>query len=453
MPKVVRSDAARSRLLCWGILCLSVGSVPAIARPGTGTIDTPETLVVSDADLFERASLEGLVRYAIEHNPSIRSARFEWEAARERIRSESWYDDPTITYKPDTGATSETRGGPLGNGLELSQAVPFPGKLTLLGRIASAQADATYQILEATIQDVTLQVRMRYADYYLAARSLQINSETIDLTQQFADIAEAKYRVGTAAQQDVILAEEQLSRLAAERVVLQGSLAIAVGDLNALLDRAPRAPIGPPRDLSTEPLDVPLELLIDAAVRDRPELRSQDHIVEARKRSVKLARMGFLPDFKLAGQWTEVKGGTNPTFSRDGRDIWTVKIGLSIPIWFNRIDAEVDEMRARVSREEFRRRDLENQVLDQVQRQFERVRVAWRTEDIYRRTLIPQTSERIAAARAGYQTGLVDFLTLIDSVRSLEEVRLERDRTVRDYQQAIAGLERAIGRPLSEVAQ
>jgi len=353
---------------------------------------------------------------------------------------------------PDTGAMPETRAGPQGNGVEVSQAIPFPGKLMLRGRVAQERADATEQLLESTIQEVSRQVRSRYADYYLAARSLDVNDETTDLSHQFADVAAAKYRVGIAAQQDVILAQEQLSRLAAERIVFQGNLETAIGALDALLDRPPRAPLGPPADLDVEPLSIPLARLVEVAAQDRPELRSQDHVVEASRSSLRLARMGYLPDLKLMGQWIEVEGGTNPSFARDGNDIWTVKLGFSIPLWLNRIGAEVDESKARVRREQSRRRDLTNQVLDQVQRQYERVGVAARTEAIYRRTLIPQTTERTAAARAGYQTGRVDFLTVIDSLRSLEEVRLLRDRAVRDYQQALADLERAVGRPLSELA-
>lgn len=187
------------------------------------------------------------------------------------------------------------------------------------------------------------------------------------------------------------------------------------------------------------------------ADQQRPELRSQDHVVDASRHSLRLAKMGYLPDLKLAGQWIGVDGGTNPSFRNDGNDIWMVKLGFSIPLWLNRIGAEVNEADFRVRRERSRRRDLTNQVLDQVQRQYERVRVAARNEEIYRATLIPQTTERIAAARAGYQTGEVDFLTLIDSLRSLEEVRLMRDRAVRDYQQAVADLERAVGQSLSNV--
>jgi cobalt-zinc-cadmium efflux system outer membrane protein len=424
----------------------------AIAESPAGTLEgAARVSAVTEADLMTRPTLDALVHFAIEHNPGIRAARYEWEAAQQRITSQSWYENPTVTYTPDTGAMAETRAGPQMNGVEVSQALPFPGKLTLRGRVEEARADATEQLLEATIQEISRQVRARNADYYLAARSLDINQETTDLTRQFADIAQAKYRVGTAAQQDVILAQEQLSRLATERVVFQGDHATAIGALNALLDRSPRAPLGPPAELEAKPLSVPLSRFVEVADQDRPELRSQDHLVEASRHSLRLARMGYLPDLKLAGQWIGVQGGTNPTFSHDGDDIWMVRLGFSIPLWLNRVGAEVGEMEARVRREESRRSDLTNQVLDQVQRQYERVLVAARTEEIYRGTLIPQTTERIAAARAGYQTGVVDFLTLIDSLRSLEEVSLERDRALRDYQQGLADLERAVGQPLSNL--
>jgi len=453
----MRSERTRTKLGCVRcvLLCTTLGwSLEAIAaepQPGPLPAAGPATAPMTEEDLVARPSLDGLVQYAVEHNPAIRAARFEWEATKQRVTSQSWYENPMVAYLPDTGAMPETRAGPQVQGVEVSQAIPFPGKLTVRGRVEESRAAATQQMLEATIQEISRQVRARYADYYLAARSLVINDETTGLTQQFADIAAAKYQVGTAAQQDVILAQEQLSRLTAERVAFEGESEIAIGALNALLDRPPRAPLGPPGELEAELLEISLDRLVEVADAERPELRSQDHTVEASRSSLRLSRMGYLPDLRLAGQWIGVEGGTNPSFAHDGDDIWMVRLGFSIPLWVNRIGAEVDEMQFRLRREEFRRRDLANQVLDQVQRQYERARVAARNEEIFRATLIPQTTGRIAAARAGYESGVVDFLTLIDSLRSLEQVRLLRDRAVRDYQQALADLERAVGRPLSEL--
>jgi cobalt-zinc-cadmium efflux system outer membrane protein len=405
---------------------------------------------VSEQSLETSSSLELVMRCAAEHNPAIRSAQHAWEAARQRITQQRSYANPLVTYDADTGNMTETRSGPQGNAVGFSQAISFPGKLTLRGNVADQEARATYERLQAVIQEVSRQTRARFADYYLAMRSLAINADTTELARQFAAIAEAKYRVGTAAQQDVILAQEQLSRLATERVGFEGDQETALGGLNALLDRPPRAPIGAPSDLQAQELAITLDDLVTSAHDTRPELKAQNHFVAASRDALRLAKMGYLPDFSVGAQYVEIGGGTNPSFPKDGHDVWMAKLGFSVPIWIDRVHAEVNEKRALVLQEESRRRDLTNQVYDQVQRAYERVRVAARTEKIYRATLVPQTQERIAAARAGYQTGVVDFLTLIDSLKSLEDVRLERDRAVRSYQQALADLERAVGKPIAE---
>jgi len=406
---------------------------------------------VQEEDLAKASSLNLVLRYAQQQNPAIRAARHQWAAMKARIVQEQAYDNPTVTFSPDTGNMAETRAGPQGNGVGFSQSIPFPGKLSLRGDIADQQARATYEHFQATMQEISRQVRVRYADYYLAARSLETNADTTELMRQFATIAAAKYKVGSAAQQDVIMAQEQLSRLANQRVIFEGNREMSLGALNALLDRPPRAPLGAPADLDAVQVAVPLATLVDVAGGTRPEIRSQDHLVEASHRSLTLAKMGYLPDFSIGGQYIEVGGGTNPAFVKDGHDIWTARIGLSIPIWIDRVRSRIDEMQAEVLQREFQRRDIVTRVADQVQHAYERARVAARTDAIYRTTLIPQTEERIAAARAGYQSGLVDFLTLIDSLKSLEGVRLEHYQAVRNSQQAVADLERAVGEPLVDV--
>jgi len=437
------------RVLIGAALVLAVLATPVVAA---GEGPPPEAPVATEADLLTHPSLGVVEQYAVARNPAIRTAREMWEAARERIPQVRSYDNLEVIFMPDTKNMAETRAGPQGNGVGVAQPIPFPGKLTLRGRVAEQEAESAHEMLQATMQEVLRRVRASYADYYLATRSLEVNAETTRLARAFVAIADAKYRVGEAPQQDVIQAQEQLSRLAAERVGFEGDLPAAQGALNALLDRPPRAPLGPAGELDAREVEVALDALVALADHSRPELRAQDHVIEARRRSVTLAQMGFLPDFRIGGQFTQVGGGTNPEFaSKDGQDIWSVSLGFSVPIWVNRVQAGVNEARAQEMGEEFRRRDLANQVFDDLQRAYERVGVAARVERIYRLTLLPQTQARIGSARAGYQTGQIDFFTLIDSLTSFQDVRLKRYRAVHDYQRALADLERAVGQPISLV--
>lgn len=436
-----------ARLLFLAVL----GLITAAAAAG-GPDRSTELPAPGARDIETTPSLEAVEAYALAHSPAVLAAERANEAAARRVPQARAYEDPMVTYLPDTGNMAETRAGPQGAGVGVSQAIPFPGKLTLRGAIAAEGAAGASERLRATRQEVLRQVRMRYADYYLAVRSLAVNREVATLARQFASIADANYRVGRAALADVILAREEVSRLLADEVTFEGARDAAVGALNAILDRPPRAPLAPPEELAVREVGRSLAELLDEAARRRPELRAQDHAVEASRRALTLAEMDYLPNFRIGGQYTSVDGGTNPTFAKDGHDVWMASLGVSLPIWIDRIRAKVGERRAELRRSEAQRRDLENRVFDGVQRAYEEVRVAARTEAIYRTTLIPQTDERVAAARAGYQTGIVDFLTLIDSLKSLERVRLERHRAVRAYERSLAELERAVGSPISQSA-
>jgi cobalt-zinc-cadmium efflux system outer membrane protein len=142
-----------------------------------------------------------------------------------------------------------------------------------------------------------------------------------------------------------------------------------------------------------------------------------------------------------------------PGFVKDGHDIWAATFGFSIPIWVDRVKAQVDQANAQLLEQKSATRNTRDTVADQVQDAYERVMAAARDESIYRTTLMPQTAERIAAARAGYQTGTVDFLTLIDSLQSYEDVRVRHYGAIQQYQAAAADLSRAVGQPVEGIVK
>lgn len=408
---------------------------------------------IGESEIESKPSVSAVQRYAQEHNPAIRAALKAWEAAEKRIVIERSYENPVIEYMPDTYNMAETRAGSQTSGGSFSQAIPFPGKLTLRGRIAGQEAEAAHENLRAVIQETQRRVWTIYAGYYLADRSLEVNDETMQLARQFETIAEAKYKVGTASQQDVIQSQVELSQLAVQQVDLKKALNSALGDLNALLDRHPRAPVGRPEELDARPLSAPLDELVEESLAARPELKAQQYMVNARETSVTLAKMGYLADFSVGGRYIGIANNGAPGFIKDGHDIWTATIGFSIPIWLDRVKAQVDQANAQFLQEKSIKRNVEDTVADEVQGAYERVMAAARNEAIYRTTLMPQTAERIAAARAGYQTGIVDFLTLIDSLKDFEQARLMRYQAVAQYQNAAADLERAVGQPISEFSK
>jgi cobalt-zinc-cadmium efflux system outer membrane protein len=254
---------------------------------------------VTGSELEQNPSLEAVERYAREHNPAIRAASEAWNAVQKEVVIRRSYENPMVMYMPDTNNMAQTRAGSQTTGVAVSQAIPFPGKLTLRGRIAAHESDAARANLRAVVQEIERRVWVSYASYYLADRALEVNDETTQLARQFEAIAEAKYKVGKVPEQDVIQSQGEISQLAVQRVDLVKAHNTALGALNTLLDRGPRAVVGRPADLAAKALAAPLERLVEDSVVARPELNAQRSLVKARETSVTLARMGYLPDFSV----------------------------------------------------------------------------------------------------------------------------------------------------------
>ncbi|MCA1852250.1 MAG: TolC family protein, partial [Beggiatoa sp.] len=56
--------------------------------------------------------------------------------------------------------------------------------------------------------------------------------------------------------------------------------------------------------------------------------------------------------------------------------------------------------------------------------------------------------QTLQASQIGYQTGTLDFLSLIDSVRAIEQIHLEHLMAAANFELAWAALERAVGKEL-----
>jgi outer membrane protein TolC len=69
---------------------------------------------------------------------------------------------------------------------------------------------------------------------------------------------------------------------------------------------------------------------------------------------------------------------------------------------------------------------------------------------LYQQALIPQSGHSLEAAIASYQVGMVDFLTLVDSVVTLLEYQLKYYETLTEFQKALAQLEPFVGIELTK---
>jgi len=86
---------------------------------------------------------------------------------------------------------------------------------------------------------VIADLKVAYFNFYLIDHSITILEENKKLLEQFARIAETRYRVGQGIQQDVLKAHVEISKLIDRLTVLEQRLAATEEEINSLLYRPP----------------------------------------------------------------------------------------------------------------------------------------------------------------------------------------------------------------------
>ena len=129
----------------------------------------------------------------------------------------------------------------------------------------------------------------------------------------------------------------------------------------------------------------------------------------------------------------------------NGKNAWTVSVGVSLPIWRDKLKAAVRQAGEDMTAQQESRAKLVNDLELDVRDQVIRLQTLADQIRLFEDVLLPQAREAQRSTEAAYQTGQVGVLDLLDSERVLLDVRLMNERQRADYLVALAELERAIG--------
>jgi outer membrane protein, heavy metal efflux system len=410
-----------------GLFIATVLAVPALAQ-------TSERLALADA-----------IADALRANPEIAAAEQRYAAARQRPAQEGSLPDPMVTAgynssgNPLPGAGLGTE--PTANiGFMISQQLPYSTKRKLRGTLAERDADAVAQEIATARLNITSRVKQAYyrlAYTYDAGDVLGRNSALLDTLLK---VSEGRYAVGQAAQQDVIKAQTQLSILELQMQRLEQQRATRVGELNALLNRPPASPLGRPDDLTLVPFDETLDALVAAAMAHAPMLERDRIMIDRSLIAVTAAQKEYKPDFALAGGYYYM--GAMPS-------MYEFRFDVTLPLRRERRAAAVAEQLSTVeaTRNTYQGNKLSLQ--SRVQEDYQMASTSLRLARLYRDTVLPQSRLALESSMASYQTGAVDFLSVLTNFGSVLEYEMSYFEELADFHSAVSRLDEMTGTPLA----
>ncbi|MFH1305759.1 MAG: TolC family protein [Candidatus Omnitrophota bacterium] len=391
-------------------------------------------------------SLNLLVEEALLNNPRIQAARGEWEAAEYKVQQVKAPPNPVVKYA-HFGQNIETRVGPEENIYGISQKIPFPGKLELQGKTQFIHSEVLKEKYEAIKRGTIKDVKFVFYDLYWVDRAIQITEEEKSILESLENVARKKYETRLAPQQDVIKAQVELSMIIDRLFTLGQNRLSLLAKLNSILNRSEGRDLGRTGSVELSEFGYTLEELHEMARVSRQELLAANLDVKKAEYEKSLAGLDFYPDVTLGFDYIQIGSG-HTAMPNDGQDAWLGSVAVDVPIWFDRLSAQLREknLALKASRDNYN--ELENSVRYEVSDLFYKIITYRNIVNLYKTALIPQTVQSFEAAKTSYETGRVDFLNWLDAERTLLQTRLAYHKAVIDYQKSIAFLERIVGRDL-----
>jgi len=391
-------------------------------------------------EITSTLSLDELVAAALRDNPQLRALRARWEAMGERPAQERTLPNPMFSYMgmdevdrhrfPDT---NERR-------LELQQQFPWFGKLGLRGKVAEKDAEATEHMYWAAAREVVMMIKESYFDLFGVQQALTITRGEKDVLSRMQKIAETKYSTGTASQPDVLKAQAEISMLGARLLELEQQEVTIKARINTLLNRPPESSLGLAVTPPQAEFEGAYERLQALAREHRHEIDHAQVEIQREQHRRDLMKKEFFPDYRLGIEYRN--------FDR-GEDMVMFTVGVDLPIWQRKYRAGVREAEKMIESSKAALDAVERQTSFDVRDAHFKALTAQRTVALYRTALVPQAEMRFQASEAGYRTGKVDFLDLLESERFLLNARVMLAMAEGNLGMQLARLERAVGTDLN----
>lgn len=395
-------------------------------------------LMAAAASGEERLELDRLVAEALERNPEILAAQKRYEAARQRPRQTGSLPDPMVSLGYNSNGSPRPFAGigrePTSNaGFMFSQEFPYPGKRKLRSDLALKEAEAELQEYQMARLSVAARAKQAFHKLHHTYAVAGILERSRAILEQLLRITEIRYSVGKAAQQDVFKAQTQLSILEARRAQIERDRRSLAAEINSLLYRPPGAPVA-------RPADVPLAELPpkpEDAPADSPLLRREEKKIESAQVAVNLARKDFYPDTSLTGGYFYM--GAMP-------DMYMFRADVRIPLHLHKQRAAVTEKVYSLSQTKRSFEATRQELVRRINDEYLTAETASRLMKLYSQTVIPQANLALESSLASYETGGVDFLSVLNNHAMAVEYEMNYNEEMEKFWVALARLEEMTGR-------
>jgi cobalt-zinc-cadmium efflux system outer membrane protein len=389
-----------------------------------------------------------LVEIATEVNPQVRAARARWFSAMHQVKQNYAPADPVFGFANIDSPTNGFSQASV-HTLTVTQSLQFPGKALLQADTSRRLADIAHLSFQSLVRDVRAQTEAAYYQFLLDNDVAGLQAERVDDLQQVMKVAEVAYTASQVTQTDFISSEFDFA--AARQTERQSRNAISndLTLLNQLMFRPPDEPLQLERRLELKPLDIPLDRLIDLATHARQEILQAALAQRNARTALKLAKLEYAPDYTVGYSFDNYllsSAAPSPTGRMQDHGF---SISFNLPVFFW-IKQSEDVKRAQYDLEAagYDFSSIRSQTAASVTTLHRNAQVAYQTAQLYRDTLIPLARQDFQVGLISYESGKIDFTTLVSILQRSYDSRTAYLQAANQFLASRVALEQSIGQPL-----
>jgi outer membrane protein, heavy metal efflux system len=328
--------------------------------------------------------------------------------------------------------------------LGVSQKFPFPGKLDLREDIALFEAEAALHSVAELRLNLDMNVSVAWWEVFYLDRALESVLLNQNVLRQLISVARTKYEVGDGLQQDVLLAQLELSKLLDTEIQLRSMREQRVYRLNVLMDVPSESPATLPATMpSFAGVIARPSTLYERAEKVRPLLQQEQAEIDASESRLALARKEYYPDFNVGVAYGNRQ---EDELNQSRQDFLSIMLSVNIPLYAGtRQSQSVQQHTRQVARARYSLLDQKNLVLASISTSIAQHKQAMEQLALYGDGIVPQARQTVESMLAGYQVNEVDFLSLARSQATLFNFELLYWKAFAEIYQSVARLTAAVG--------
>jgi NodT family efflux transporter outer membrane factor (OMF) lipoprotein len=285
---------------------------------------------------------------------------------------------------------------------------------------------------------------------YLNLRGLQkqltVARDNLRLQEQTVDLTRDRFRAGLASELDTARAEAQAAETRSLLPLFEQDIQRSIHRLGILIGQQPaelESQLGAPAPIPPSVPGIPIGLP-SALLRQRPDIRNAERQVAAATARIGVATADLFPRFFLTGA-AGLQSVSSSDFFNAGSRFWSIGPSVRWPVFTaGRIRQNI---KIQNTRQEQALILYEQTVLTSLE-EVENALVACGKEQEHRQALIQSEAANrraVELADERYRSGLVDFLNVLETQRSLLAVQDELARSDRTIDQNLVRLYKALG--------